>query len=136
MRGVALEASGSAACLCAFAFVASGRAARVDGAVPDAGAAACGGGGGAPGRVVACCAPITQPAIRPNRTPAMPKATASLFMGTMDHIRAPRQLRKRAAPALRVAQPFRAAAPPAGLKASTTLGRGRPSAGQHVEVLA
>src|SRR3954464_15959737 len=93
MRGVALEASRSATYLSAFTFVSSRTAARVDGALPDAGAAACG-GGGAPGRIVACCAPITQPAIRPNRTPAMPKATASLFMGTTDHIRAPRQLRE------------------------------------------
>src|SRR3954468_25113751 len=94
MRGVALEASRSATFLSAFTLVSSRTAARVDGAVPDPGAAAGGCGGGAPGRIVACCAPITQPAIRPNRTPAMPKATASLFMGTTDHIRAPRQLRE------------------------------------------
>src|SRR5262252_6183165 len=88
MRGAALAVSRSATFLSAFTFVSSRTAARVDPAAPDAGAAACVCAGGALGRLPACCEPITQPAIRPNSTPAIPKATASLFMRNTDHIRA------------------------------------------------
>src|SRR5205823_4993277 len=78
-RGPGLDGSRSATDLSAVTCASSRTAARVDD--PPAGAAVAADGATAVGgRLAACCEPMIHPAIRPNNTPATPKARASDFM--------------------------------------------------------
>ena len=89
MRAWAFDGSFSATELSACTFVSSRTAAGwPDPAAAGAGAAAAG-GAAAGARVPACWVPIIQPAIRPKKTPAMPKAMESDFMG-LNAVRLPK----------------------------------------------
>ncbi len=88
MRGVAFFGSREATVFNALTWVSSRTAARAEPAPPaGAFAAACCAGAAVGGRIDACCDPMIQPAMRPNSTPAIPKAMASDFMeARSDHI--------------------------------------------------
>ncbi len=87
MRGVAFDFSRSATDFSAVTCCSSSVAALVVAGAELAGAAcAAAAGGVVPGRSDACCEPITQPAMRPKKMPAMPNAIESDFTNSQ-HIK-------------------------------------------------
>jgi hypothetical protein len=81
-RGAAFEVSRAATVLSAVTCVWSSTAARLVPEPAPPGWAAAAWGAAAGPRATPCCDPMIQPAIRPNRMPAIPKATASVFMAS------------------------------------------------------